>query len=71
MLPDVGSRIVWPGRMRPCSSALSMSARATRSLTEPVGLWDSIFAQIRTPGLGLRRLSSTSGVFPIACTMSP
>src|SRR5215210_6904806 len=26
---------------------------------------------MRTPALGLRRLSSTSGVFPIAWTMSP
>ena len=71
VLPEVGSRIVWPGRIAPCSSADSISDRATRSLTEPVGLWDSSLAQIRTPGLGERRLSSTSGVFPIACTMSP
>src|SRR5919201_2659808 len=26
---------------------------------------------MRTPGLGENRLSSTSGVWPIACTMSP
>ena len=71
MLPDVGSRIVWPGRMAPRSSASSIIARATRSLTEPVGLWDSSLAQMRTPGLGDSRLSSTSGVLPIACTMSP
>src|SRR4051794_37190686 len=56
--------------MRPRSSASSISARATRSLTEPVGLNDSILAHRRTPGLGLRRRSSTSGVLPIACTMS-
>ena len=71
VLPEVGSRIVWPGPIRPFSSASSISARATRSLTEPVGLCDSSFAQMRTPGLGDRRLSSTSGVLPIACTMSP
>src|SRR4051794_32493093 len=71
VLPLVGSRIVWPGAMRPLSSASSMSARATRSLTEPVGLNDSILAQMRTPGLGLSRLSSTSGVLPIAWTRSP
>ncbi len=70
VLPEVGSRIVWPGRIRPRSSASSISARATRSLTEPVGLKDSILAQMRTPGLGLRRLSSISGVLPIAATMS-
>jgi hypothetical protein len=46
-------------------------ARATRSFTDPVGLWFSSFAQMRTPGLGERRLSSTSGVLPIAWTMSP
>ena len=71
VLPEVGSRIVWPGPIAPFSSASSISARATRSLTEPVGLWDSSLAQMRTPGLGERRLSSTSGVLPIACTMSP
>ena len=71
VLPEVGSRIVWPGRIAPFSSASSISARATRSLTEPVGLWDSSLAQMRTPGLGERRLSSTSGVLPIAWTMSP
>ena len=56
VLPEVGSRIVWPGRIRPFSSASSISERATRSLTEPVGLEDSILAQMRTPGLGLRPL---------------
>ena len=70
VLPEVGSRIVWPGRIRPFSSASSISARATRSLTEPVGLNDSILAQMRTPGFGLRRRSSTSGVLPMAATMS-
>ncbi len=48
-----------------------MSARATRSFTEPVGLRDSSLAQIRTPGLGDNRLSSISGVCPIDWTMSP
>ena len=38
---------------------------------DPVGLADSSFAQMRTPGFGLRRGSSTSGVLPIDCTMSP
>ena len=71
VLPDVGSRIVWPGRIRPFSSASSIMLRATRSLTEPVGLNDSILAQMRTPGLGVRRRSSISGVLPIAWTTSP
>ena len=71
VLPDVGSRIVWPGAIAPRSSASSIIARATRSLTEPVGLCDSSLAQMRTPGLGESRLSSTSGVLPIAWMMSP
>ena len=71
VFPDVGSRIVWPGLISPRSSASSIMARATRSLTDPVGLCDSSFAQMRTPGFGDMRLSSTSGVLPIACTMSP
>jgi hypothetical protein len=71
VFPEVGSRIVWPGRIAPSSSAFSISARATRSLIDPVGLCDSSLAQIRTPGFGESRLSSTSGVLPIACTMSP
>src|ERR1700761_842824 len=71
VLPEVGSRIVCPGRIRPFSSASSIIARATRSLTEPVGLRDSSLAQSRTPGFGLRRFSSTSGVWPIAWMMSP
>ena len=52
VLPEVGSRIVWPGAIAPFSSASSIIARATRSLTDPVGLRDSSFAQIRTPGFG-------------------
>ena len=61
----------WASPFLPLSSASSIRALATRSLTEPVGLRDSSLAQMRTPGLGLRRLSSTSGVCPIAWMMSP
>ena len=71
VLPEVGSRIVCPGPIAPFSSASSIKARATRSLTEPVGLRDSSLAQMRTPGLGDSRGSSTSGVLPMDCTMSP
>ncbi len=71
VLPEVGSRMVIPGLIASLASASSMRARATRSLTEPVGLNDSILAQMRTPGLGDRRFSSISGVLPIAWTMSP
>jgi hypothetical protein len=38
VLPEVGSRTVCPGAISPSSSARSISDRATRSLTEPVGL---------------------------------
>jgi hypothetical protein len=38
VLPEVGSRIVCPGAIRPSSSARSIIERATRSFTEPVGL---------------------------------
>ena len=71
VLPEVGSRIVMPRPRAPFISASSISARATRSLTEPVGLCDSSLAQMRTPGLGESLESSTSGVLPIDCTMSP
>jgi hypothetical protein len=66
VLPEVGSRMVWPGSIAPCSSASSIMNFATRSFTEPVGLRPSSFAQMRTPGFGERRGSSTSGVLPIA-----
>ncbi len=52
VLPEVGSRIVVPGPIAPFASASSISARATRSLTDPVGLRDSSLAQMRTPGFG-------------------
>ena len=65
VLPEVGSRIVCPGPIAPFSSASSIIDRATRSLTEPVGLRDSSFAQIWTPGFGERWGSSTRGVLPI------
>ncbi len=38
VLPEVGSRMVCPGPIAPFSSASSIIARATRSLTDPVGL---------------------------------
>ena len=47
-----------------------MSAFATRSLTDPVGLVISSLANSRTSGLGDIRGISTSGVWPIAATMS-
>jgi hypothetical protein len=44
VLPEVGSRIVCPGSISPCSSAASIIHFATRSLTEPVGFVPSSFA---------------------------
>jgi hypothetical protein len=44
VLPEVGSRIVWPGSIAPSASAASIIERATRSLTEPVGLRPSSLA---------------------------
>jgi hypothetical protein len=41
-----------------------------RSLTEPVGFIPSSFARIRTPGFGESRSISTSGVWPIAASIS-
>src|SRR3954452_20261368 len=66
VLPDDGSRIVCPGRSRPCFSACSMIPRAMRSLTEPNGFWLSSFATIRTFGLGESTLTSIIGVLPIS-----
>src|SRR5262245_13836197 len=64
VLPDVGSRIVHPGRRVPSFSAAATIARPTRSLTEPVGFWSSSFAHSRTSGVGDMRGSPTSGVPP-------
>ena len=65
VLPDDGSRMVWPGASRPSFSAASIIDRAMRSFTEPNGFWLSSLARMRTRGLGLSALTSTSGVFPI------
>ena len=64
VLPDVGSRIVQPGRRVPSFSASSIIFSAGRSLIEPVGLRSSSLAQRRTSGLGDSLGSPTSGVLP-------
>jgi hypothetical protein len=71
VLPDVGSRMAWPGAIAPLASAASIIDLATRSLTEPVGFWPSSLAKILTPGFGDSVGSSTRGVLPIASTRSP
>src|SRR4051812_10536356 len=65
VFPDDGSRMVWPGASRPSFSAASIIDRAIRSFTDPNGFWLSSLARMRTRGLGLSALTSTSGVFPI------
>ena len=65
VLPDDGSRRVWPGTRYPSFSAVSIIERAMRSLTDPKGFWLSILARMRTRGLGESTLTSTSGVLPI------
>src|SRR3954462_3301914 len=64
VFPLVGSSSSRPGSSSPEASAASIIALAPRSLIEPVGFWPSSFAKIRTPSLGERRCSSTSGVLP-------
>src|SRR5438270_4011618 len=64
VLPDEGSRIVWPGASVPSASAASTMATAMRSFTEPVGFWPSSLARMRTVGLGLRAERSNNGVSP-------
>src|SRR6188472_3427272 len=64
VLPEVGSRIVQPGRSVPSFSATSTIFRAARSLMEPVGFWSSSFAHRRTSTDGDSRGSPTSGVPP-------
>src|SRR3954451_14663882 len=64
VLPEVGSRIVQPGRSRPPFSASSTIRSAGRSLIEPVGLRSSSLAQRRTSGLGDSLGRPISGVPP-------
>ena len=52
VLPDDGSRMVWPGFSVPSASAASTMALAMRSLTDPPGFWPSSLATMRTPGRG-------------------
>src|SRR5215212_503756 len=70
VLPDVASRMIESRWSRPLPSRSSIRARATRSLTEPVGFAASSFAKRRTFGLGESRETSTIGVPPID-SMSP
>src|SRR3989442_5977721 len=69
VLPDVASSRIERGRRRPFASRSSISARATRSLTEPVGLAASSLANRRTFGFGASLGISTVGVSPIDSTM--
>src|SRR4051794_17680635 len=65
VLPDDGSRIVWPGLSVPSASARSTITLAMRSFTDPPGFWPSSFTRMRASGLGLRAVTSIIGVFPM------
>ena len=66
VLPDDGSRIVWPGSRCPAFSASSIIALAMRSFTEPNGFSFSSLARMRTSGFGDSTETSTSGVLPMS-----
>src|SRR5215218_3320495 len=71
VLPDVASSRIESGLRRPLASRSSTSARATRSLTDPVGLAASSLAKRRTAGFGESLEISTTGVPPIDSTSPP
>jgi hypothetical protein len=64
VLPEVGSRIVEPGRRSPSFSACSIMKNAARSFTDPVGLRSSSLAHNRTSSDGESVGSPTMGVLP-------
>src|SRR5262245_4479388 len=66
VLPDVESRIVFPGTRSPRASPSSIILTAGRSFTDPPGLNPSSFAKSRTPEAtpSRSRRISASGVFP-------
>src|SRR5439155_1022610 len=68
VLPEVESRMVFPGTSRPRASPSSIILRAGRSFTEPPGLKPSSLPRTRTPGAtpSRTRRISTSGVLPIS-----
>src|SRR5215510_7431573 len=62
--PDELSRMVWPGRSRPSSRALSTMRKTGRSFREPPGLRHSILANTSTSGSSSRnRCTGTIGVW--------
>jgi hypothetical protein len=68
VLPEVESRITFPGISSPLSIPRRIMLRAARSFTEPPGLKPSSFAKMRTAGAMMPSVSlviSSSGVFPI------
>src|SRR5215472_900178 len=69
VVPAVYSTTVSRARRRPSVAARSIMARATRSFMLPVGLADSSLTRMRAAPGGGRRLSSTSGVLPIAASI--
>src|SRR5438445_6230873 len=66
VLPEVESRIVFPGTSRPRARPSSIIFKAGRSFTEPPGLKPSSLPRMRTPGAtpSRTRRISISGVLP-------
>src|SRR3989454_412292 len=66
VLPEVESRIVFPGTSRPRASPSSIILRAGRSFPEPPGLKPSSLPRMRTAGATPSRVRriSISGVLP-------
>src|SRR5262245_60770829 len=68
VLPLVASITVMPGLSAPLRSASSMTARAMRSFTDPIGLNASTLTYTLTPA-GASLLSFTTGVLPMVSRM--
>src|SRR5215831_1201623 len=66
VFPDVGSTsVVFPGVILPSRSAVSIIEQAIRSLMLLIGLNDSSLTSTSADPASGRRLSLTSGVWPI------
>src|SRR5437667_258378 len=72
VLPEVESRMVFPGTSRPRASPSSIILRAGRSFTEPPGLKPSSLPRMRAPGAPTPPAPPVylrSGVGTLTCTM--
>src|SRR5208282_3294297 len=69
VLPDVASRIIFPGSRRPAVRAYSSMYKASRSFTEPPILYHSSFAYMFPSSGQVRCFILTKGVLPIKSVM--